>query len=171
MLAAVLLTVVAGGLFAEVQPDPGGAAGVVRGRVDIDAPPQVVWTVIRDCSRASRMAPNVKSCRVLDKSKDGGWDVREMIVQAPLTPKVRTVFRSDYEPVRRIRFRCTGGDVKMCEGEWTLTALPNGGTRVTYVNRATAPFAVPPAITRAVMKADVTSALKALRRESQSAAR
>jgi hypothetical protein len=131
----------------------------------------VVWAVIRDCRLAKRMAPSVQSCKVLDRAADESWDVREMIVRPPLTPQVRSVFRSDYEPLKRITFRCIEGDIKMCEGEWRLTPLQTGGTRVTYRNRASAPYPVPVALTRAVMKSDVTSALKALRRESLAARR
>lgn len=171
MRTALILALAASGVFADVAPDPEGTAGVAHGRVDIDAPPAVVWAVIRDCRLARRMAPNVESCRVLDRADDDSWDVREMVVRPPFVPKIRSVFRSEYEPVRRITFRCTGGDVKLCEGEWRLTPLQNGGTRVTYTNRATSPYPIPAMLTREAMKADMTRALKALRRESVAATR
>lgn len=171
MLAALILSIAASGVFAEVSPDPDGSAGVIRARVDIEAPPAVVWAVIQDCTLARKMSANVQSCKVMDRARDGSWDIRELVVQAPLVPKVRSVFRSEYEPVRRITFRCTGGDVKMCEGEWRLVPLQNGGTRVHYVNRATSPFSLPAAVTREVMKGDIVKSLKALRRESVAATR
>ena len=171
MFALLIMSLAASAVYAEVAADPGGNAGVVRGRVDIDAPPGVVWAVIRDCRLARRMAPAVQSCRVVEQGPDQAWDVREMVVQPPLVPAFRSVFRSDYEPLRTIRFRCTDGDIKMCEGEWRLTLLQSGGTRVSYINRATSPYPVPPALARAVMKNDVTLALKALRRESLAARR
>lgn len=166
MWAALFIAVAATGVFAEVSPDPGGTAGVVRGRVDIEAPPAVVWNVILDCRRARRMAPNVQSCKVVDRADDGSWDVREMVVAPPLAPKIRSVFRSSYEPVRRITFKCAGGDVKVCEGEWRLTPLPSGGTRVAYTNRASSPYpAIPASLTRDAMRNDMVRALKALRKE------
>lgn len=166
MWAALFIAVAATGVFAEVSPDPDGTAGIVRGRVDIEAPPAVVWSVILDCRRARRMAPNVKSCKVVDRADDGSWDIREMVVAPPLVPKVRSVFRSSYEPVRRITFKCAGGDVKLCEGEWRLTPLPSGGTRVHYTNRAASPYpAIPAGLTRDAMRNDMVRALKALRKE------
>lgn len=169
---AVLILALASSVYAEVSPDPGGTAGVVRGRVDIEAPPAVVWNVILDCSRARRMAPNVQSCKVLDRAGDGSWDVREMVVAPPLVPKVRSVFRSSYDPVKRITFKCTGGDVKICEGEWRLVALPGGGTRVHYTNRASSPFpSLPDSLTREALKSDMIRALKGLRKECLSAAK
>lgn len=171
MWTALFMAAAAAGVFAEVSPDPGGTAGIVRGRIDIEAPPAVVWNVILDCGRARRMAPNVRSCRVLATAPDGSWDLREMVVAPPLTPKVRSVFRSSYDPVRRISFKCAGGDVKVCEGEWRLTPLANGGTRVHYTNRADSPFpAIPASLTREALRGDMVRALKALRRESVAAA-
>lgn len=158
-------------VLAEVQPDPGGASGIVRGQVDIDAPADVVWSTILDCGRAHRMAPSVRKCEVVQRDPAGRWDIRRMHVQwNAFLPGFSTTFRSDFEPLRRIRFRCTSGDIAFCEGEWRLDPLPDGGVRVFYLNRATAPFPAPPAITRFAMKKDVTDALKALRRESLEAA-
>jgi hypothetical protein len=97
------------GGYSDHAADPGGNAGVVRGRVDIDAPPGVVWAVIRDCRLARRMAPAVQSCRIVEQGPGQAWDVREMVVHPPLVPAFRSVFRSDYEPLKIIRFRCTDG--------------------------------------------------------------
>ncbi len=154
-------------VLAEVWPDPGGASGIVRGQVDIPATPEVVWSTILDCGRASRMAPSVRRCQVTQRDPAGRWDIRRMEVQwSAFLPGFSTTFRSDYEPLRRIRFRCTGGDIAFCEGEWRLEPLPGGGVRVSYQNRATAPFPAPAGILRFAMKQDVANALRALRRES-----
>ena len=42
MWSVLFMVAAATGVFAEVSADPGGTAGVVRGRVDIEAPPAVV---------------------------------------------------------------------------------------------------------------------------------
>jgi len=166
-LAAIAFLAAGSAVVAEVRPDPGGASGVIHGAVEIAAPPDVVWNTIRDCSRAGRMAPGVRSCRVTQADPHGRWDVREMIVRwSPVTPSFKTVFRSDYDPPGRIRFRCVGGDV-VCRGEWRLEAIAGGGTRVLYDNRATSPFPAPPVIARAAMRRDVARALAALKRESE----
>lgn len=166
--AAALGRLTRGEVYAEVSPDPGGASGVVHGAVDIAAPPAVVWATIQDCGRANAMAPSVRSCRITENGPDGRWDVRELVVRwSGLTPAYTTRFRSDYDPKTRIRFRCTGGDISFCQGLWRLTPLPEGGTRVTYENRATSPIAAPPVITRVAMRRDVARALTALRRESE----
>jgi carbon monoxide dehydrogenase subunit G len=165
-LAAIAL-IAASSVVAEVRPDPGGASGVIHGSVEIAAPPDVVWNTIRDCTRAGRMAPGVRSCKVTEADPQGRWDVREMVVRwSPLTPSFKTVFRSDYEPPGRIRFRCIGGDVA-CRGEWRLEPMEGGATRVLYDNRATSPIPAPAVSTRAAMRRDVARALAALKRESE----
>jgi hypothetical protein len=158
-----------GEVHADVMTDPDGADGLVHGAVDIDAPPAVVWGAILDCGRAGRMAPGIRSCRITERDPAGRWDVREMTVQwAPLTPIFRTVFRSEFDPGRRIRFRCVSGDVRFCEGLWRLEPLGRDRTRVVYENRASSPLSAPALVTRAAMRRDVARALKALKRESES---
>jgi carbon monoxide dehydrogenase subunit G len=161
-----------GDVHADVMTDPGGADGLVHGAIDVDAPPAVVWSAILDCGRAGRMAPGIRSCRITDRDPGGKWDVREMTVQwAPLTPVFRTAFRSEFEPGRRIRFRCVSGDVRFCEGQWRLEPLGRDRTRVIYENRASSPLSAPALVTRAAMRRDVARALKALKRESESRVR
>ncbi|MBV5331252.1 SRPBCC family protein, partial [bacterium] len=97
---------------AEVHPDGDGVSGVVRGAVEIAASPDTVWRTITDCGRAGRMAPSVKSCRITVRDPGGRWDIREMIVRSGLMPSFRTEFRSEFTPLRSIRFRCTAGDIR-----------------------------------------------------------
>lgn len=169
---AVLAKLARGDVHADVSPAGEDASGVIHAAVDIDAPPEIVWTTILDCNRAGRMAPGVRSCRVVEKDPAGRWDVREMTVRwASIAPTFRTVFRSDFAPPDRIRFRCTGGDIRVCQGEWRLQEIGEGRTRVLYENRASSPISAPPMLSRAAMRADVARALKALKRESESRVR
>ena len=81
LLAAVLVLALAAreGLRVEVSPDPDVASGLIRGVVDIPAPPQAVWAVLVDCDLAPRMVRRLKSCRIVERDPAGGWDVREHI--------------------------------------------------------------------------------------------
>jgi hypothetical protein len=84
--------------------EPGGAAGTVRGSVEIAASPSIVFAVMTDCAKALRIVRGLKSCRVLQRDPEGRWDVREHRVSWSVLPSVRNVFRSDYVPDRSIRF-------------------------------------------------------------------
>jgi uncharacterized protein YndB with AHSA1/START domain len=155
----------------EVLADPDGASGLIRGVVEINAPPEVVWQVLLDCALAPRMVRSLKSCRILERDPAGRWDVREHVSRTGLLPSVRSVFRSDYDPPRHIRFYRVGGDLKRLDGEWRLVPLDGGRrTRVLYENRASAPFAIPGPIARLALRRDVPDALTALRRQAEARA-
>ena len=150
-----------------VRPGPGGDEGLVRGAIDIAAPASAVVATIRDCDLAPRMVATLKSCRILERDSAGRWDVREHVSRPTfLLPPVRSVFRSDYEGERLIRFHRTAGDLRRLEGEWRLVERPGGVTRVFYENLATAPFRLPGPLVRLALRRDVPAALLALRRES-----
>ncbi|WP_243692298.1 SRPBCC family protein [Caulobacter sp. BK020] len=162
-----------GDVALEAHTDPGGRGGQVRAMIDIAAPPQVVWTTILDCERAARMTPSVKRCAVLSRDPSGRTELREHVVKwSFLLPALHSTSRLALEPYRRIAFRCEAGDIKDCEGQWLLEPLDGGrATRVTYENRAAAPFGLPSGVTTMAMRRDVPAALRALRRESVAAAR
>jgi uncharacterized protein YndB with AHSA1/START domain len=141
--------------------------GEVRAVIDIPAPPERVWRTILDCRLAARMTPSVKRCAVLERSPDGRAETREHWIKRGLfSPMLRSVSRLELEPGRRIGFRCIGGDIDDCEGQWLLTPLEDGaGTRVVYENKVSAPFGLPSGMAAAAMRRDVPAALQALKRE------
>ena len=162
-----------GDIALEAHTDPSGRGGEVRAMIDIAAPPRAVWTTILDCERAARMTPSVKRCTVVSRDASDRSELREHVVKwSFLLPALHSTSRLTLDPYRRIAFRCEGGDIKDCEGQWLLEPL-NGGraTRVTYENRATAPFGLPNGLATTAMRRDVPAALRALRRESVAAAR
>ena len=161
----------AGDVALESHVEAGGRGGAVRAMIDIAAPPEVIWTTILDCGRAARMTPSVKSCRVLSQDAAGRLELREHVIKwSFLLPALHSTSRLTLDPYRRIAFRCEGGDIKDCEGQWLLELLDGGkATRVTYENRATAPFGLPNGLAAMAMRRDVPAALRALRRESQAA--
>jgi carbon monoxide dehydrogenase subunit G len=151
--------------YVEVKPDPDGSSGVILAAIDVAAPQAVVWGVMTNCDLAPKMVSNLKSCRILDRDPQGRWDIREEVTKMTFTPSVRTVYREDFEPNRRMSFHRTGGDLKVFEGDWRLE--PHGeAVRVTYEARVAAPFSVPGWVARLALRHDVPMALLALRREA-----
>ena len=141
--------------------------GLIMGAIDIEAPPAAVWKVVVDCDLAPRMVASLKSCRVIERGPAGAWDVREQVSKPGFLPSVRSVFRSDYEPERRVRYHRVDGDLRFLEGEWRLVPLRGGAaTRALYENRAGMPYRLPGALMRMAARHDVAAALIALRRES-----
>jgi uncharacterized membrane protein len=156
--------------FVEVRADPDGESGLIRGAIDIAAPPELVFQVVTDCDLATKMVSSLKSCRILERDPAGRWDVREQVSKMTFLPSVRSVFRSDYDPPGRVRFRRVDGDLKVYEGEWRIDPL-GGGSRVSYVSRVSTPFRVPGALARIGLRRAVRQALLALRSECLAQAR
>jgi uncharacterized protein YndB with AHSA1/START domain len=147
-----------------VTADRQPGVGLVEASVDIDAPPALVWRVMTDCARVSRLMVNVKYCRVIERDPAGRWDVREQVTRGSILPGVRTVLRSDYDAPRLVRFHRVDGDFKVLDGEWKLDPLDGGArTRVTYDSRVSSPFPAPGMIVRAVLRKDVPRTLANLR--------
>jgi len=157
----------ADGIAVEAHADDRGR-GMVRASVDVAAPPAVVFRVILDCDRAARMSPGVKSCRVVSRAPDG-TEIREHAVKwGFFLPTMHSTSRVTLEPNREIHFTCIGGDIRACDGSWKLEPLDGGQrTRVTYDMWATSPFAVPAGLISGMMRRDVPSSLRALRRECE----
>lgn len=164
---AAVVRLESGRPYVDVRADPSGSAGVIRAGIDVDAPREVVWSVVTDCGLAPRMVASLRSCRILERDPSGRWDVREHVSRPRLLPAVRSVFRSEYQRPSRITFRKAGGELRMLEGEWRLEPLNRGAaTRVLYEQRAAFPYRAPDALIRMGMRREVPQALLALRREA-----
>jgi len=154
-----------------VTADPRGAAGIIHGQIDVNAPRAVVWAIMVDCARVPSLMVNVKYCHVLQRDPAGRWDVREQVTKASLLPGVRTVMRSEYDAPHTVEFHRTDGDFKILEGEWRLETLDGGArTRVTYQSRISSPFAAPSFMVRAVLRNDLPATLENLRKASEAQA-
>lgn len=154
-----------GQAWAEVLAAPDGA-GLIHAAIDIAAPPGAVWRVMTNCAFARQLVTTVTSCRILRADPGGAWDVREQVTRGSLmVPQIHNIFRSDYEPFARIRFRMVGGDLKAEDGEWRLEPLNGGaGTRVIYINHIAADILAPAALVREGMRRDTPKVLINLRR-------
>jgi uncharacterized protein YndB with AHSA1/START domain len=157
----------AGEVLVEAAVDEAEEAARVSAVIDIAAPPRSVWLVMTDCARAQRFVPGLISCRVLEADPAGAWDVREHLIDwAWYLPTMRNVFRSDYEPPTRLRFKRTDGDLARSEGEWRLESMKGGAaTRLHYTALLSPRDWIPPSLALSSVREDVPNVLLALRRE------
>jgi ribosome-associated toxin RatA of RatAB toxin-antitoxin module len=159
----------AGEPIVRVTPADGPIDGQVDAMMDIPAPAAAVYSALTECANAPEVFPSLKSCRVMQTDPAQTWDVREHKVAswASFLPDMSTVFRSDYEPNRRISFRLISGDLQHLEGEWRLEPIAGGAaTRVTYRARVGFHALVPGFLVRQSLAADVPKFLAAIRAES-----
>lgn len=146
-----------------VTLDPDGESANIHAAIDIPAPAERIWKMMTDCKYAARLVANVTECRILKQGAN--WDVREHVTKGNmLLPTLRNVFRSDYEPYRRIKFHRVDGDLKIMQGEWGFTGFNAGKwTRVTYQNKLSAKILAPPIVVRAGLRKDTPKVLVNLR--------
>ena len=130
-----------------------------------------IWRCPGNVYTNSQAEAQSRGCKVVETDPKGRWDVREHILKTPLQ-MVRSVFRSDLEPNRRMTFRRVDGDMRILEGEWTLEALDGGRrTRVSHEMRMQPGFSAPGMMVRSFVRGEVSAGLANLRRESEAAAR
>ena len=141
--------------------------------VEIPLAAAQIWPVMTNCDRAPSFVPNLVSCRILERDRDGHWDIRERISSPSwFASKIRTVFRSEYRAPKRVHFARVAGDLRRSDGEWTLTpGNKPGATRVIYQAIVDYETWLPDFVLRDQMEAQMSRTLTALRRECLTEAR
>lgn len=167
--ADAVKTAQTGKVWYKVTPDPAGGAQLAYAVVDINAPPAVIWKLMTDCAAVRRIIPSNRGCRVLDR-KPGSQTI-EHILKTPLMPNVRSVFRQDEEPQKRLVITRIEGDLKVLNGEYRLQALPGGGTRVSQEMHMQPGFPAPGPLVRDFLRGEVSTGLANLKREAEAAAK
>ena len=147
--------------------DSGEADGRIDAGIEIPAAPDKVFAVMIDCQRALKFLAGLRSCKILEASKDGRSDVREHRSKwLSILPETVSVFRSDYVPGREIRFERVRGDLRFLKGAWHLEPLKGGAaTRVLYEVRIGISSPVPGFMIRGALEDEAPKLLKGLRSE------
>ena len=155
-----------GDVVVSVEASTTGSGAHILAVIDIPRPPHDVWSVMTDCARAPSFVPNLVSCRILERARDGSWDIREQVSSLGwLSPNFRSVFRSEYEPDRRVHVSRVAGDMIRSEGEWLLVPIQGGrATRVTYSADVDYGSWLPNFLIRDHVVDDIRTVLSALRR-------
>jgi carbon monoxide dehydrogenase subunit G len=154
-----------------VEPAAAADAVEIKASIEIAAPRAKVWAIMTDCARSLRYVPGLISCRVLKRDPAGRWDIREhKISWMWFLPNVTSVFRSDYDPPKRLSFHRIGGTLKRSDGAWRLDTIDGGSaTRVSYDATVSADIPAPRFMVEAALKRDIAKVLRGLRRQCTSA--
>ena len=154
-----------------LAPAPDGDGTQIRAAIDIAAPAEKIWSVMTDCARTPRFVPGLESCRVLERDAQGRWDIREHRINwVWFLPRIRSVFRTDYEPPKRLRFHRIEGTLKRNEGEWRLTPRAGGLTRLNYDATLAASIPAPDFMIEDALRRDIVTVLRRLKRECEGTA-
>jgi hypothetical protein len=156
-----------GEIIVRVEPDPAGATARIEGLFVVAAPPEPTWAVMIDCPRSLTYVKGLKACNVLSREPDGRADVREHVInRLAILPTVRSVFRTEYDRPREMRFSRAGGDLKVMEGTWRLRPLA-GGTRteLAYTARIGLDTLVPAGVLRPLIQSETAATFADLKAE------
>ena len=101
----------------------------LRVRAVLNAPPQVVWSVLADWERQAEWMPDVAWIRVVGEQREAGarLDVRTKVLGVPFTTDVMRV--TGWERPRRLAIEHVG--IVRGHGEWLLEPV-GSRTRFTW---------------------------------------
>ncbi|MEJ2417713.1 MAG: SRPBCC family protein [Exilibacterium sp.] len=151
-----------GEIVVAVNQAEGPARGTVEAAILIEAPVNLVWRIMKDCTEIPTFVPGVEKCEVLDSGEN--WEsIRHEVKWIWFSPRLSYVFRADYQPKREISFYRTSGDLREMKGSWRLIPVESGGTFVRYRVYIDPGFLVPQWLVRSSLKSDLPAVLAALK--------
>ena len=158
----------AGRVLVYVSSDGSHGGGSVRAMIDVPVASEDLWRFMQNCRSARRYVSGLVRCRVLERAKNGRWDVREFRLRSWwFLPEIQSVVRSEYVGFRLIRFERAGGNLAGLSGSWTFRPIDRGTrTRLIYQATVATGFVLPGVIVRSMLITDVSVTLKALRKEA-----
>ncbi len=143
---------------------------LIKLAIDVAAPPQAIWDVLRACQIAPEYVPNVQSCRRLEVLDNGHAELFVQVIKPIFfVPAFEHVFRLDYTPYTRIDVHRVSGPIAHLDGTWWLLPQPDGHTLLVY-NLALDPgIPIPRFFVRATLKRDLPKVMQAVRERAEKA--
>lgn len=129
----------------------------------VKASPTSVWKVLTDYDAMPEFVPDLKKSKVL--SRTGNHAVIEQAGVARflfLSRPIHLVVQAAEEPMSAIDITLVTGDMKVYACRWELTALPDGGTRVSYSGKMVPKFYVPGMLSSNIIRRDIERMMKAV---------
>lgn len=117
-------------LAGEILVDFGEAVrfqGFIRAAVLVEARPERIWDILRDCPRAPEYVPHVVSCERVESRGDGLVQLfRQEVKYAWFLPRFEHVFSLRYQPHTRIEVERVSGPIEHMSGVWQLLPYARG---------------------------------------------
>ena len=160
----------------------GSALSEVKAEAVVDAPPEAVWSVVRDYEAQTRTMPYTEVARVLSREAGDKSLLLYTVIKAPLADRrdltVRILDESQWSEGRGfLKARWSVSDegpapvegvvrVRLNEGYWLLRPRDGGArTQLTYYLYADPGGSVPRWIVNQANRSSVPEVVRALRRE------
>ncbi|MGI9423566.1 MAG: SRPBCC family protein [Hyphomicrobiaceae bacterium] len=158
----------AGNVVVDISTEQRNGEVVIRPIAGISVSTKTVWRTILDCKGAEVFLRHLESCKIIERGKNGRWDLRAHTVRWQwFLPRLQCVIRSDYIAHRQIKFERVSGDLQSIAGQRALHPIRNGRvTRLIHEARIVTGFLVPGGLIRTILKQDIIETLRSLRREA-----
>lgn len=137
--------------------------------IEVSADPQLVYEVALDLEEYPSWAVGVKEVTVLEED-EYGRPVRVEFVTDAMIKEISYILRYSYELDNGFSWTAEpGDDINAMEGSYQFNELEDGNTEVLYALRVDPAFSVPGFLRRQAEKQIVSSALRGLKKRSESA--
>jgi ribosome-associated toxin RatA of RatAB toxin-antitoxin module len=144
--------------------------GRLRAAILIDASPERIWAVLTDCEAAPEYLDDVLSCELIDTLDGGRAQIfRQRAKLRWFLPTFEHEFRLDYEPYHRMTVSRVEGPIERLDATWTLEAVAQARTRVTYVLDIEPGPLLPNFLLSGPIQRDVLNAMRAIRERAEAA--
>jgi ribosome-associated toxin RatA of RatAB toxin-antitoxin module len=161
----------AGGIQVELLRGNPSLPAEIRLAVEIDAAPEFIWEVLKDCDAAPEYVPNVQACRRIEQLDEGRAEVFVQTIKPMFfMPSFEHVFRLDYTPHSRIDAQRVSGPIELLQGSWQLVPQDNGRTLLLYELALDPGMPIPRFLVRATLKRDLPRVLEGVRERAEAAA-
>lgn len=155
--------------------DVGKKKSYLTAWVAVDAPRELIWSLITQCDYAYSFLPHVKECEIQDSGVEDGKSfevVYHRLKPYTLLPSVDNISKSVYTPYETIDFSRYGGDFIEYEGQWQLIpqvgSSDNGKVWIHYHVEGELTDLMSQNQEQKTMRKDTTSMLKQLRKLAES---
>lgn len=138
--------------------------GRVRAAVLVDAGPERIWDILKDCEAAPEYLENVLSCEVVETLDDGRAQIfRQRAKLRWFLPTLEHEFRLDYEPYRQITVSRISGPFERLDAVWRLIPETQTRTRLVYELDLEPGPLIPNFLLSGPLKRDILNAMRAVR--------
>jgi ribosome-associated toxin RatA of RatAB toxin-antitoxin module len=156
-----------GDIEVAVTLDSAEQTGRASATVRIRARPEVVWSLITNCTEALKLVPGLVGCDVLETAPDSSWQrIRQVVDYSWYVRKLtyEVIMRPD-KPAN-VSIERVSGDLRSLKASWSLKS--DGDYTVAHYAIDLAPgFWVPQWLVRVALRRDLPKMLRALRTRAE----
>jgi carbon monoxide dehydrogenase subunit G len=150
-----------------VALDGAEQSGRASASVRIHAPPDVVWSLITNCTEALKIVPGLVVCDVVESAPDHSWQlIRHVLDYSWYVRKLSYEIRATYDKPFEVSVVRVSGDLKSLSVSWNLRS-DGEYTVANYVVDLAPGFWVPHWLVRGALRRDLPKMLRALRTRAE----